>query len=267
MNIRTFAIAAGALALGLAAWNTPGKAQGPLWDRVNVDLPYSVSIGDKTLQPGAYVIQQLSSNSGGSRVLLIYSDRGMKFETSAMTIPALDQRTPEDTKVVLHHFGPDYYFDKIWIQGKNYGYEFPLPDSVKSRERERLQPISVAANYSTVPADDTATTSQTTASAATSSQTTASAATSTQTMAPATTSQSTVGQATSGQSTMMAQNTPPATTAPQTAPPATTAPQTMASQDSSSADRAMPDTSAGWLMMLLGGGALSGAGLAIRRKR
>ena len=52
--------------------------------------------------------------------------------------------------MILHHFGNDYYFDKVWIQGKDYGYEFPVPDSVKSRERERMEPISVAANYSTV---------------------------------------------------------------------------------------------------------------------
>ena len=126
-------ITAGIVALGLAAWNTPSKAQGPMYDRVNVNLPYTVTIGDRTLQPGDYVIQQLRDQSGNSRVLLIYSDNGMKFETSAMTIPALDQNTPENTKVVLHHFGNDYYFDKIWIQGKDYGYEFPLPDSVKSR--------------------------------------------------------------------------------------------------------------------------------------
>src|SRR6187399_818204 len=109
MKIRTFAIAAGVIALGLAAWNTPSNAQGPLWDRVNVSLPYTVTIGERTLQPGDYVIQQLPS-AAKSPVLLIYSDRGMKFETSAMTIPALDQKTPDDTKVILHHLGPDYYF-------------------------------------------------------------------------------------------------------------------------------------------------------------
>ena len=87
-------ITAGVVALGLAAWNTPSKAQGPMYDRVNVNLPYSVTIGERTLQPGDYVIQQLRDQGGGSRVLLIYSDNGMKFETSAMTIPALDQKTP-----------------------------------------------------------------------------------------------------------------------------------------------------------------------------
>src|SRR6185295_9868322 len=89
MKIETFAIAAGAMALGLALWTTPGSAQGPMWDRVNVNLPYTVTICDKTLQPGDYVIQQNRDSGGGSKVLLIYSDKGMKFETSAMTIPAL----------------------------------------------------------------------------------------------------------------------------------------------------------------------------------
>ena len=99
MKIGTFAIAAGVTALGLATWMTPGKAQGPLYDRVNVNLPYTVTIGDRTLQPGDYVIQQYRDTAGGSRVLLIYSDNGMKFETSAMTIPTLDQNTARDTKV------------------------------------------------------------------------------------------------------------------------------------------------------------------------
>jgi hypothetical protein len=308
MKIRTFAIAAGVVALGLAAWNTPSNAQGPLWDRVNVNLPYSVTIGERTLQPGEYVIQQLPS-AAKSPVLLIYSDRGMKFETSAMTIPALDQRTPEDTKVILHHFGPDYYFDKIWIQGKNYGYEFPLPDSVKSRERERLQPMSVAATYSTVPAEEataasntatttaangqsttSAATNQATTSAATNGSTmtaqsaansnattTAQAATTQRSTTPqaagsAVTTQSTTQQAdmsaSTAQSTAMAQNTTQsAATTPSTMSPSTTR-STMSNRDmSGSADRSMPNTSAGWLMMLLSGGALSGAGMALRRKR
>src|SRR3954469_3705071 len=168
MKIGTMMITAGVVALGLAAWNTPSKAQGPLYDRVNVNLPYSVSIGERTLSPGVYVIQQLRDQGGGSRVLLIYSDNGMKFETSAMTIPALEGNnvTQENTRVILHHFGNDYYFDKVWIQGKDYGYEFPLPDSVKARERERMQPISVAATYSTVQQTDSASTTNTTTTAA-----------------------------------------------------------------------------------------------------
>jgi hypothetical protein len=272
-------ITAGVVALGLATW-TPSQAQGPLYDRVNVNLPYSVTIGDRTLQPGEYVIQQLRDLGGGSRVLLIYSDNGMKFETSAMTIPALENRTQEDTRVLLHHFGNDYYFDKVWIQGKDYGYEFPLPDAVKSRERERMQAVSVAANYSTVQQTDTTTTTTTNTAANTAATT---AATTSRTTTPAATTQSTTtaqsqtattqSPATT-QSTMTAQNQstmPPATT-PSTAPSTmrpSTVPSTTSSADRSdnSADRSMPNTAAGWVMMLLSGGALSSAGLVLRRKR
>jgi hypothetical protein len=283
MKIGTFAIAAGALALGLATWMTPGKAQGPLYDRVNVNLPYSVTIGDRTLQPGDYVIQQLRDAGGGSRVLLIYSDNGMRFETSAMTIPTLDQNTPENTKVVLHHFGPDYYFDKVWIQGKNYGYEFPLPDSVKAREKERMQPISVAATYQASPAPtETATTTNKTTTATTARQTTeaatqqtTTAATSQHTTTPAATQPTTTAQsATTTPGTMApatSQSTATATTsttsAQSTAPAATTQASTTMRSDQNSANREMPNTSAGWLMMMLSGGALSGAGVMLRRKR
>ena len=147
MNVKNLLFAVGVWTLGLATLAVPMRAQGPLYDKVLVDLPYAVTIGNKVLQPGNYVIRQNDSPGGGSRVLLIYSNHGMHFETSTLTIPTLDQRTPESTKVVLHRFGNDYYFDKIWIQGKNYGYEFPLPESVKSRERERMQPVTVAARY------------------------------------------------------------------------------------------------------------------------
>src|ERR1700729_1125593 len=108
MKTRSFTFAASALALGLATLVGPRPVQAqPLWDRVDVNLPYSVTIGDKTLQPGSYVIQKLDSPSGGSQVLLIYGDNGMKFETSALTIPALQNRTQPDTRVILHHIGGD----------------------------------------------------------------------------------------------------------------------------------------------------------------
>lgn len=267
MKFASFAIAAGALALGLATWTTPVTAQGPLYDRVNVNLPYSVTIGDRTLQPGEYVIQQLRGQGGDSRVLLIYSDQGMKFETSAMTIPALDQSTPEDTKVVLHHYGPEYYFDKIWIQGKDYGYEFPLPDSVKGRQQERMEPIAVAAQYQAVPQTETTTTAQNT-STTTETTTVAPAPT----PAPDTTAQAQPDVSAQAQPDTSAQAQPttqaqPDMTAQNTAPPPAEAPITSADRAADTDTDTMPATSAGWLMSLLGGGGLAAAGLAIRRKR
>lgn len=236
MRIGTFGTAAGALALGLAMI-MPVKAQGPMYDRVNVDLPYTVTIGNTNLQPGDYTIQQLRSLGGARWVLLIYGNNGMKFETSALTIPTLDTNTPNSTKVILHHFGPDYYFDKIWVQGKNYGYEFPLPANVKEREKERMQPVSLSATY--------------------------------QAVAPPKQEAAAVPPAPAPQP---APTTQPAAPAPTPTPAPAPQPQPQTAQAAPpppppSAERQMPQTSADWVMMLLGGGGLSGLGLMLRRKR
>jgi hypothetical protein len=142
---------AGSLAAGLTL-AVHANAQGPMYDKVIVDLPYAVTVNNTTLQPGHYVIRQFNSSTGDSRILQIFTNGGMKLETTALTIPTLDPNTPEKTRVILHHYGNDYYFDKVWVQGKNYGYEFPLPAAVKARQNERMEPYTVAAQYEAQPA-------------------------------------------------------------------------------------------------------------------
>jgi hypothetical protein len=241
MNIKSLIFGAVALLVGLAAFNVGSNAQGPLWDKVIVNLPYSVTVGDRVLEPGEYSIKQLSSPGGANRVLLVYKD-DMEFETSAMTIPTLDQNTPEDTKVVLHHIGSDYYFDKIWIQGKNYGYEFILPDAVKARQRERMEPISVAARYESIPQE---TAQQTTTTTTTEQQTT--------TVEPP-----------RQEETQIAQAPPPPPVEREEPAPAPVTPPPSAEREEPV--RTMPETSANWLFMLLGGSLLSGAAMALRRQ-
>lgn len=238
--------------MGLIAWATiavtPAHAQGPRFDRVDVNLPYTVTLGNATLQPGDYTIKELPSQDG-SRVLVIYSDSGLKYEATVNAIPAEKNQPPDNTSVILHHYGPDYYFDKIWVAGKNYGYEFPVPANIKERQRERKAPVSVAATYQ-APAEPVA----------------AQNTTPTVPSAPATAP----GNDQSTQNTpppeQVAQNTPPQNTPP---PPTNTPENSSADRQASqnSKNRQLPATSADWVMMLLGGGSLSGIGLALRRKR
>jgi hypothetical protein len=256
MKMKSFAATAGVAALTFALCIAPGALQAqPLYDRIHVNLPYTVTLGEKTLQPGDYTIQQLPDNGGGGRILLFYTENGMKFETSAMTIPALDTNTARDTKLVLNHVGNDYYIDKIWVQGKDYGYELPVPKGLKSREKEATT-TTVAAQSQPAPAP--AATEQTPA-----------------TPPPPVTSQTEARRA--EEST--AQNNqatrpvePPQTTptpAPTPDPNASTADRAMAEQEPPTptpAPTRMPNTSANWLVMLLSGGTVYGAGLLLRRK-
>jgi len=241
--------------------------QGPMYDKVIVNFPYAVTINDTVLQPGEYTIRQHESTGGASRIVHIFSDQGMKLETTAMAIPALDNKTPEDTKVVLNHTGNDYYLNKIWIQGKNYGYEFPVPERFRKREMERTEPASVVARYEAVP-DETATVAQN----------------QNQTEVTRTTTETTT--TTTEESRQVARNEPapqpvpeaqpepqpaPVQAAPEAAPRTETAATTPQAGEQTFADRTsspnMPATSADWMSLLIGGGFLTSAGFALRRAR
>lgn len=244
---------AGLLGIGLATWIAPTFAQGPLWDVVHVNLPYTVTVGDKTLEPGEYEIRQNHDSGGGAKVLLIYSDKGMKFETSAMTIPALDPSTARETQVILSQVDNDYYMSKVWIQGKDYGYQFPVPDKFKAREKEHVAAVNVPATFSASKSESTtmANSSTTAATDNTIAQTT-----------PAKTDE---------QVAVVTPVNPPVSSTP-TYADANSAnreviDQAPATTPTPATPERMPATSAGWLMMLLGGGSISGIGLALRRKR
>ena len=232
MKLTNLLTAAGFVLAGATAFTTAMFAQGPMYDKVIVDLPYRVTINNTVLEPGHYVIRQLDDPGGGSRVLQIFSDDGMKLRTSTLTIPTLDNNTPENTKIVLHHYGSDYYFDKIWIQGKNYGYEFPLPNAVKSRIREKSEPYTVAATYE--PAQPPAPVAQ-------------------NTPPPPAPAPAPAPEAAPQPRTEVAQNAPPPAPAPAPEPAPQPAPERM------------PTTSVGWMTLVISGSLFAGAGLLLRR--
>jgi hypothetical protein len=248
---------ASAVVLTLALAAIPA-AHAQLGDVVKVNMPYAVSLGEKTLAPGDYEIRQLRDLGGGSRVLLIYSDSGMKFEAMAMTIPTLDQKTPEDTKVILSHIDNNYYFDKIWVQGKNYGYEFVLPKSVRERAAEMAKNTTGGSStITTLPAKTVTETEP----AKTETQVAAAAPVETQ---PAETQPAPVAE-------QPATVPAPVEASPTPAPvPDTSADRLATNEPATPAPtperESLPSTSAGWLTMLLASGALFGIGIALRRK-
>jgi hypothetical protein len=131
MHLRKVLLAA--VAVTLLAFSAGLRGQ-DFVDGIKVTLPQPVTVGDKVLQPGEYEIRRASQFQ--DQVLKIFSNDKMVYETNVITIPTEGKTTPEDSKVVLHHIGDNYYFDKMWIQGKDVGYEFPLPDKAKGLQRE-----------------------------------------------------------------------------------------------------------------------------------
>ena len=129
MKPKIYLISLMVLALGIL------RAQAePLHTQVTVNLPYAVRIGDKILQPSEYAFQQLS----GTVLQIVRNphDQNRQVEATVITLPTEQNKASEDTLVVLQRFDNNFYFDKIWVQGRGSGYEFPLPENVKSLERE-----------------------------------------------------------------------------------------------------------------------------------
>src|SRR6185369_16589827 len=222
------------------------------------------TVGDKTLEPGEYEIRQNHDSGGGAKVLLIYSDKGMKFETSAMTIPALDPSTPRETQVILSQVDNDYYMSKVWIQGKDYGYQFPVPDKFKAREKEHVAAVNVPATFSTSKSESTTVASSSTTIDQNANRTAQDQTPATVTNQPAAATDNTIAQTTPAktdeQVAVVTPVNPPVSSTP-TYADANSAnreviDQTPATTPTPATPERMPATSAGWLMMLLGGGSI-----------
>jgi hypothetical protein len=262
MKTRNYLNLAGALTLGMALFASPNTQAQPLDDRVIVDMPYTTTVGDKTLQPGEYVIQRLSSQSGNGRILLIYSDKGMKFETSTMTIPVLDLNTARDTKVVLTRIGDDYYYNKVWVQGKQYGYEIPLPKAARLRRDELMAQVTVPGRSSSSSETSVTTTTQ---AAETEAPLVAEAE---PVEAPPVIAEERVEVETQVNEPVVAANPVPVQEEPAAEQVPADLPITADREmDQNPAPAELPKTAAGWLALMLSGSGLLGAGMMLRRKQ
>ena len=287
MKVRNFSLAASAFLIGMVGTFVAVKAQGPLYDRVTVDLPYTVTVRDTTLQPGQYVMQRLVGDNS-NRVVQIFGNDGKKLETPILTVATVDDNVPGKTEVVLHHFGNDYYFDKVWIQGKDYGYEFPLPQDARSRENERGAAVTVAAKYENATREDTAAAPEPPAATAESAELhqpvtteqlsqpatsqTSAGVQDPEAQIPASPEAATRPYASSQENGQIAQARPPTSQAPAAQHSTnaarddlrTAATETPAAE-TESRNREMPRTASNWLTMLLTGCLLAAAGVALRR--
>jgi hypothetical protein len=110
--------------IGLGILTGLAFAQGPVGDEIVVTLDRAAMVGSHTLNAGEYTIRQVTSASN-PRVLQFTSDHGTKLEATVTAIPIFQTIPAAENRVVLDNEGATPRLDRIWIQGKNYGYEFP----------------------------------------------------------------------------------------------------------------------------------------------
>ena len=130
--------------------------QGPVGDEVMVTFDRAVQVGTHTLPAGEYTIRQVTSASN-PRVLEFTTDNGTKLEATVTAIPILQNTPPSKTKVILDNEFGTPRLDKIWVQGKSYGYQFPGKANAVSAstgitlEGRYVAPVAVVAIESAPP--------------------------------------------------------------------------------------------------------------------
>jgi len=137
MKIRPIVFAASVLSLTAALAVTPARAQITTNDAFEITVSNVVTIGHKTLQPGDYTVEPLNIAGGDTPVLLFRGSNDTRVQLAVKVIPTVENRTQAETRVLFHHIGNRYYFDRIWVKGVAYGYKFELPKNVKSDGQER----------------------------------------------------------------------------------------------------------------------------------
>ena len=115
---------AGVFSLMAALAVTPAKAQTTATDAFEISLSNPVTVG-------------LNIAGGEAPVLTFRGINDARVRLVAKVIPTAQNRTQPETRVLFHHIGNRYYFDRIWVKGFAYGYKFELPKNVKSDGPER----------------------------------------------------------------------------------------------------------------------------------
>ena len=107
------------LLLMLTAVSVPAQSE-----RSKITIPFSFIVGQKTLPAGEYTVEPNRRNF--DKVWLIQS---READASALftTMPVRANQTQEETKLVFHKYGDQYFLSQIWTPGGNTGRELLMP--------------------------------------------------------------------------------------------------------------------------------------------
>jgi predicted component of type VI protein secretion system len=232
--------------LGMCLFTMAAVGQSPINDTVVVTFPNDVNVGSQILPAGEYTIRQLSTATN-PRLLEFATEQGTRIQASATAIPVLDNNNRNESAVIVENRGQRRFVRRIWVEGKSYGYEFPIDESDTAMAgAQSTRQTSLTARYEPAPAPAPA---QEVAAAQ-----------------PAAPEPTPVPQAAPNDAQPAAPEPAPAP-APQAASEPVTQAQPAAPTPAPVEAPSMPETSLNWVGMLLAGGALTSAGLMINRLR
>ena len=89
-----------------------------------INIPFRFIVGQKTLPAGEYTVEP---NRRDSDRYWLVQNRDSRTSCLFTTMSVRANQTQEETKLVFHRYGDQYFLSQIWTPGANSGRELLMP--------------------------------------------------------------------------------------------------------------------------------------------
>ncbi|HEY6120813.1 MAG TPA: hypothetical protein VIV66_12705 [Pyrinomonadaceae bacterium] len=89
-----------------------------------LNIPFSFTVGEKTLPAGEYTVEP--NRKDYDKVWLVQS-KDNHTSVLVITMSVRAKETQEQTKLVFHRLGEQYFLSQIWTPGGSTGRELTIP--------------------------------------------------------------------------------------------------------------------------------------------
>jgi len=104
------------------------------FDSISVDVPFEFSAGHSVFPAGKYTVRPAGVNTNG--VIRIISEDG-KASGMLLTDSAESIQSKNETVLIFHRYGDQYFLYQVWAVGDTIGLEIPK----SSMERQAVRAI------------------------------------------------------------------------------------------------------------------------------
>jgi len=115
--------------------------------RLNVNIPFEFSVRNKVLPAGEYTVRRLAQD--GQYVLMIRSVDCSVHEMF-LTLPTRARTIPNQSALVFHQYGDQYFLSQVWTSGNDTGRELSKPRAENELIRATSALVKGAAEGQTV---------------------------------------------------------------------------------------------------------------------
>jgi|SRR4029434_9252798 hypothetical protein len=127
--------------LGLVSMFTPcaavASANAQLSNPIRAKIPFDFNLGDKKLAAGEYTFSRLSGFSD-NRIMLVRSRDASSHVFQSTSVAQV--LTPKDeSTLVFHKYGDQYFLEQIWSGGEQEGTQVPESRSERTIRRQLAQ--------------------------------------------------------------------------------------------------------------------------------